>query len=172
MDSFRDDDVGIVIRGLGQDIGVLDQQYQVRAFQSLAGPPYALRLDDVLGVANAGRIRNVHGYAIEIDRLPQHIARRAGDFRDDGGVLPRQGVQQARLARVGRPNDRQHDPIPQQAPLLSLLQQQAQIRPRPVEALQHVAFDQKVDFLFGEIDGRLDKHTQARELFLQGIDVP
>ena len=58
------------------------------------------------GAVHAGRIDDRHRNAVDVDRLGQQIARRAGSLRDDGASRAGEPVEEARLARVRPAGDR------------------------------------------------------------------
>jgi len=53
----------------------------------------------------ARRIAEHDGDATEVGALLQHVARRAGNVRDNGALLAEQRVEEAGLAGVGPPDD-------------------------------------------------------------------
>ena len=77
---------------MNDDIGLLDLG---------PGALDADLLDGVVGVAQAGGVDEVDGYAFDADLLDDAVAGGAGDGGDDGNFGAGQGVEQAGLADVG-----------------------------------------------------------------------
>ncbi|MNT61730.1 hypothetical protein D3C72_1993920 [compost metagenome] len=82
-------------------------QDDIGAFDFLPGAGDADAFHRVFGFAQAGRVDNMQGNAIDVDLLHHFVACRAGDGGNDGDVVARQRVEQAGLAHVGLA--RQHD---------------------------------------------------------------
>jgi hypothetical protein len=59
-------------------------------------------------------------HALDLDRLAQRIARRAGDRRDDRALFAGEAVEQARLADVGTPRQHHVDAGAQKASFAAL----------------------------------------------------
>ena len=77
-------------------------------------------LDRVVAVAQAGGVGEHDRIAGEVDRDLDDVARRAGDRRGDRRLAPRDPVQQARFAGVGRADDRDRDAVAQPLAAMSV----------------------------------------------------
>ena len=83
-------------------------------------------------LAQPGRVGEHDRIAGEVDRDLDHVARRAGDRRGDRRLAPRELVQQARLAGVRRPDDRDRDAVAQPLAAMPVGQMRARSR-RPAQ---------------------------------------
>ena len=79
-------------------------------------------------LAQPGGVGEHDRVAGEVDRDLDHVARRAGDRRGDRRLAPRELVQQARLAGVRRPDDRDRDAVAQPLAAMPVGQMRARSR--------------------------------------------
>ena len=111
--------------GVGRRHGIIgrqDEQAQIRAFRPVQGAAHAFTLDRVLALgirhrrgerAQAGGVRQRHRPAAEVQMDVDHVARGAGDSRDDSGLIPIQPIDEARFSGVRRPQDRDRQAVAQ-----------------------------------------------------------
>jgi hypothetical protein len=92
-------------------------QLEVGAGGPGQGPPHALILDRVagrvVGLAQARRIGHQDRKATEVEMDLDDVPGGAGGGGDDCRRAPSEGVQEARLADVGGPDDGHVEPLPQ-----------------------------------------------------------
>gem|GEM_PF-3289814 len=74
----------------------------MRLFHGKTCPPDSFPLDDILGLAQTGRIIKPNGKAGKIEIDMQNVTGRAGNVRNDSNVALGQMVQQARFAGIRR----------------------------------------------------------------------
>ncbi len=125
----------------------------------------ALPFDGALRLANTGRVRDDHRQTVEVEPHLDGVACRAGLFRDDGGLAPGEGVEQARLAGVRRASEHHTEPIAQDLAAVAIVEvcgdggfELADHLARGLEGVvRHVA-------LVAEIDGRLDQGAGPQQL--------
>src|SRR5689334_8241305 len=92
-------------------------QYEVGGCRLSAGAADTLLLDRILGVADASGVEYGHGIAAEVEMEFEHVAGRAGKWRHDRRLPPRQPVEQGRLSRIGRTGDGNAQALAQTLPL-------------------------------------------------------
>src|SRR6266568_6081791 len=81
--------------------GVDDKKERIGVSDRLPGARDANCLDLVGSVSQTGSIDDIHGYAVDLNRLPYCITRGAGNFSDDGEVFSGQPVEERRFSYVG-----------------------------------------------------------------------
>jgi hypothetical protein len=84
---------------------ILYPEDRVRLRHGLASAANTLFLDAIRVIAQAGRVHELDGKAVNIYALPEHIPGSAGDFGHDRRVFARQPVHEAGLTRVGFADD-------------------------------------------------------------------
>src|SRR5215831_16712834 len=92
---------------------VNDPQHQIGFSRACVRTAYALLLHRLDAVANARRIQDGHRIAVELEMDLDHIARGAGERRNDRCLAPRQPVQQCRLAGIRRPGNGNDETVAQ-----------------------------------------------------------
>ncbi|MNC32526.1 hypothetical protein D3C75_808860 [compost metagenome] len=123
----------------------------------------------VIGIAQASSIDNVQRHAVDVDMFAQDIPRGAGNISNDGRFPPGQLVQQARLAGIWPTGDDHGHTVTQQGALPGFTLYFGQLAPHRIEHRQHVAVGEEVDFLFREVDRRLDVDTQRNQRLGQEV---
>ena len=129
-------------------------------------------LDGVVGVAQAGSVDEVDGYAFDADLLDDAVAGGAGNGGDDGDFGAGQGVEQAGLADVGCAGEHDVQALAQAGTALGGVEETPQGVVDARQAPGSVGFLQEVDFFFGEVEGGLDQHAQGEQLFGQIVNLP
>ena len=109
-------------------------------------------------------------HAIDMDMLAQHVPSGAGNIGDDGRLLLGQGIEQARLARIGPTGDHHVHALTHQRALTGGGTNHGQLCLYLGEHRRHPAVTQEVDLLFGEIDGRLHIDAQLDQTLHQVLD--
>ena len=99
-------------------------------------------------------------HAVDVDALAQHIARGAGNRRDDRGVVAREPIQQARLAGVRPAGDDDGHAFAQQPALARALLDAIEVIAHGLEPLFELPVREKIDLLLRKIDRRLDVRAQ------------
>jgi hypothetical protein len=64
-------------------------------------------LDEITAASKTRSVQHVERHSIDVDSLAHDVACRTGNRRNDGGFVPGESVEQARLAGVGAASD--HD---------------------------------------------------------------
>jgi hypothetical protein len=137
----------------------------------VVGPANAFRLDQVRAVSQARRIDQVQRHPVQVDLLPQRIAGRAGDRRDDGGFVTGEAVQQARLACVRLARDDDADALAKQGSLARRAGKVGERVQQPRETGPQGAVVEEVDVFLRKVDGRFDMHAGRRDAFDQRVDL-
>ena len=150
------------------DHGVHEEQHAVRLRHRRARAAHALGLDRITAGAEPGGIEQQERYALELDALAQHVAGGAGDFRDDGGVVAREPVEQRGLAGVGRAGDHHRESLGQQPALPCRGLQRRTAFAHAREPLAERAIGEEINLLSREIDGGLDVRAQLRQCLIEG----
>jgi hypothetical protein len=94
-----------------------DEQHAVGARHLRRGAAYAFALDGVVRFPQACRVQHVQRQAVDVDAFTQHVARGAGDGRDDGSVVTGQAIEQAGFAGVGAAGEHHGETVAQQPAL-------------------------------------------------------
>src|SRR5262245_30290094 len=97
----------------------------------LSAPPGAsdtFLLDRIVALADSGGVHKHDRQTVKIEVYFQRVSGRAGARRDDRDVPLRQGIQQGRLAGVGRASDDDRETITQ--PLATVAVPFEQVRDR------------------------------------------
>ncbi len=169
VEHHRDGDVatqrgarrGRRLRFAGGDVG--DPEHAVGGAGLVAGPAHAFDLDGVGCVAHSGRVDDRERETVERDPLPQRVARGPRNLGHDRGVVTRERVEQARLARVRRPGDRQIEPVAQHGAVLRFGEEGAQRGLEALEVAAQRADGSGVDLLVGEVEPRLERDARRRQ---------
>src|SRR5690348_8111744 len=123
--------------------------------------PDAFGFDLVVGrVAEACGVEDVQRHTVDVDPLADYIAGRAGYGRDDGCVISRESIQEARLPRVWTAGDHDGHAFAKQAALPGTLLDALEMLAHGLKALGQLAVCKEVDFLLRKVDRRLDVGTQ------------
>ena len=110
--------------------GVEHEQPDFGRLGACQRPAQPLLLDRIGAVAQPGGVGEHDRVAGEIDRDLDDVAGRAGDRRGDRRLAPREPVQQARFAGIGRPEDRDRDAVAQPLAAMPIGQMRARSRRR------------------------------------------
>ena len=102
--------------------------------------------------------------ALDLNRLAHRVARRPGNGRHDGQVLPGEAVEQARLADVRLAGENDVQSGAQQAALLRPLERVRERRTQPLEPTARISTVERVDLLLREVERRLDERAQLDQL--------
>ena len=148
---------------------VADQHGKVGALEFGACAAHAFHLDRVGRFAQAGGVDQGQGDAIEMDRFAQHVACGAGDLGDDRALAGGQTVEQAGLAGIRSADDDHVQAVEQAHAAPARGEDVIELVAQALEIAEHGRVGQKVDFLFGEIDGRLDPDAQAYDALGEGV---
>ena len=134
----------------GQGLGaVAHGQDQVGLGQGLAAAGHAQLLDGVVAVPQARGVNEAEEVPAQGDFGLDGVAGGAGDVRDDGPLIPRQGVEQGGLACVGAADQNAGDALMEQRPPAAGGQERLQRRFLPGEDLPHLFGLEGVDVLVG-----------------------
>ena len=137
-----------------------DEQNPVRPAHLCAGTTDTFRLDGVRGHSQSRGVDDAEWQSIDLDSLTQDVARCAGFGCDDRGVMSRESIQQARLARVRTAGDDYDHAVAQKLAAPRIRFERTQRLEHAVQACGEFTFGEKVDLLLGKIDRRFDKHAQ------------
>ncbi len=149
---------------------VVQPEHAVRPLELSARAADAFLLDRVGAVVHPRGIDDVQRQPVDLDVLAQQVPRRAGNRRDDGGVVAGKGVQQARLAGVGGASDDYPGAVAQQAPLARRSDESLEPAGHVGDVRKQRAIAKEVDVVVGEIDRGLDEGAQAGELLRYRAD--
>ena len=84
-------------------LACIDQpEHEIGLLHSRQSAPDPLRLDRAVGLPDPGRVGDDHRQAAEVEMNLDGVAGRARLLRNDCRVAPRQRVEEARLADIGR----------------------------------------------------------------------
>ena len=132
-----------------------------------AGNANALNLVHIGVFAQTSRVHHMQRHALNLDGLLHHIARGAGNRRDDGQLCARQGVEQRAFARVGLARNHHTDAFTQQRALFGLRHHARQILLESCELALGIGLLQKVNVFFGKVQRGFDQHAQMNECITQ-----
>ncbi len=93
--------------------GVEHEETDLGFLGAAQGTAQALLLDKIVALAQARGVGEQHRIAREVDCDFDNVAGRAGDRRGDRRLAPGDAVQEARLAGVRRPEDRDRNAVAQ-----------------------------------------------------------
>ncbi len=113
--------------------------------------------------AQAGGVDDVRGHATNIYGLTYGVACRAGYVGDYGELLPRQAVQQARLADVGLACQHDMDPFAQETALPGGIKHFVQPLLNCAQPPFGICRFEKIDLFIGEVERRLHQRPQVDE---------
>ena len=146
------------------------QQHHIRLAYLPPGACYAHALDFVLGIAQARGVDNVERHAVDVDRLAHAVAGGAWSCGDDGEVLARKTIQQARLAHIGPSCQHHLQAGAQQASLPAFRERGIDGADQLGVASLRIGPVQRVKLLLGKIECRLHQHAQFDQLPQQLLD--
>src|SRR5690554_4508829 len=151
-----------LIRQTGSDLAfgraepeaiVDDQQNAVGFLYGAPGTSYALLLDNVGAVAQAGRVDDVQRHAVNVDMLAKHVAGSACHVGNDRGLVAGESIQEARFARVRTPCDHQVHAVAKYLSAPSARQYGGELGVELLEAVSNIAFAEEIDLFVGKVDG-------------------
>src|SRR6185503_17366662 len=117
-------------------------------------------LELVCRLAQSGGIDQRERHALDLDRLAQRIARRAGDWRDDRALLAGEAVEQARFSDVGAPREHDVNAAAQKASFAALGKDFVESLSYAVQAGRRIHAMHDIHFLLGKIEHRLGERAQ------------
>ncbi len=138
-----------------------DENRDVGAREFRARAANAFLLDHVVGVAHASGVDERQADAIETDRFAQHVARRAGNRRDDRAFALGQRVEQARLADIGPADDHDVQSVAQHQPRRVAASSRRDLRLDGRELLAELRRAEEIDFFLGKIEGGFEPGAQV-----------
>ena len=148
-------------------IGRLDPirhpQHQASTPRPLLRPPHPFALNRIKGFADASRIDQGHRIALEVEMDLDDVPGGAFERRDDRRLAPGDTVEQARLARIGRTCDGDHQAIAQTLATAIIGQHRRDLAPQR-RSLRQGRGQQGGGYvgLIGKIDPGLD-HGERRD---------
>ena len=143
-------------RRIGGLAGVEDEEPQFGGRGAGAGAAHPFLLDRVGAVAQPGGVGENHRIAGEIDRHLDDVARRAGDRRGDRGLPPCDAVEQARLAGIGRTDDRHRDAVAQPLAAAAIGEMAADLAGESAGLRQATPLRSRRQVFLGKIDRRFE----------------
>ncbi len=161
--------VGLGVVGRGHAGQVMQEQHGIGGGDFFPRAGNADALDLVAALAQAGRVDHMQGHAFDLDGLRDLVTRGAGYRRDDGQLGAGQRVEQRAFAGIGLPGDHHLDALTQQGALAGALHDGLHGGAQLVQLAIGIGLLQKVDFLFGEIQGGLDQHAQMHQRIAQAV---
>jgi hypothetical protein len=127
-------------------------------------------LDRIFGGAQAGGVDHVEQDAVHRHRLHDAVAGGAGHRGDDRHLLAGQGVEQARLADVRRPDQHDVQAVAQHRALPGAVEHVVELRADRRQPAARVGRLQEVDLLLGKVQRRLDQRAQLEQRLDQDAD--
>ena len=159
--------VNLMILPVGR---VLYQQDGIGTSERLVCAANALLLDPVRIFPQSGSIYELDGEAVDINLFAQDVARRAGNFGYDCGLLSTEQVQQARLAGIRLADNHDLQSVTQQTALGCAFAQYGEGRRTLLDTSEQRLIGEKVDLLLRKVDRRFDVKAQFHELLRKRID--
>ncbi len=154
-------------RGVERLAHVDDPEHTIRTTRFEPRAAQSLLLDRIGRFAETRRIDDRDGQTVEREMLAERIARRARNIGHDRGVVTRQPVQKARLARVRRPRDRHGESIAEHRARSRGACERREIGQQRVERSGALVARVEANFLVRKVEPRFDLHAQLRERRLQ-----
>src|SRR6185295_16911974 len=127
-------------------------------------------LELVCRLAQSGGIDQRERHALDLDRLAQRIARRAGDWRDDRALLAGEAVEQARFSDVGAPREHDVNAAAQKASFAALGKDFVESLSYAVQAGRRIHAMHDIHFLLGKIEHRLGERAQLDQPRSESLD--
>ena len=157
--------------GRAQTAAVHQQQDGVGLTHLLAAQGHAHLFHALVGLAQARRIGQAHGQAVQLAAFLKEIARGAGDVRDQGAVAAQQGIEQAGLARIDGTGQYHHGALLHDL-RTALAGQQAAHGGGHVLHHGGESFGSEAFHLFiGKVHGQAHLHAQLFQTPAQGRDL-
>ncbi len=160
------EDRGVLVGDAAAGIGVDQHEREIRARDRRPGALDAERFDGVVRRTKPGGVDDRQRNAADLDLRLHRVARRPGNRRDDRHRVPRELIEEARLADVGPADEDDGEPLAQQRTLLRPGQHPGHLGEDRRHPPAHVGRAQELDVLVREIERRFGVHPQ----FDQGID--
>ena len=133
-------------------------------------PANALLLHGIAAFPQSGRVDDMQWHAIQFNALAQHVTGGAGNVRNDGGITSGKGVQKTGLARIWTAQNHQIHAFIEQTALTRGGKHLVDGGEQRAQPIVHLSVGEKIDFLVGEVDGRLHEHPQRDQFFKKPLD--
>ncbi len=131
---------------------VEDEEADFGVRSAAAGAAQPFLLDRIGGLAQTGGVGEDHRVAGEVDRDLDDVAGRAGVGRGDRRLAPRDAVQEARLAGIGRADDRHRDAVAQALAAPAVGEVPADVAGECCDVDEDAVLDRRRQVLVGEVD--------------------